>query len=258
MLRRSMILGFSMLLGTAFVLCTSAATAADHGAEKHSPTLIVTIHKDGADKDLKLDMENPADKETLIGHLHRGEVEKIERHKEPSLLDLQTDLAVWTIAVFLLLCFILSKFAWGPMLEGLQKREHNILSALDDAQKARAEAQAIREQLQAEMNKASDKVREMLDDARRDAQATTEGMIDKARAEIQSERDRLRKEIQTATDQAVQELWKQTAQLATMVSSKVIRRQLSVEDHRHLVDEALTELGDRGPEWKRQVASIRA
>ena len=67
-------------------------------------------------------------------------------------------------------------------------------------------------------------------------------MIAKARAEIQAERERLRREIEMARDQALQELWKQAADLATMISAKAIRRQLSAEDHRRLVDEALTEL----------------
>lgn len=226
--------------------------------EKHASVVTAVIHRDGKKIDQDFDLTKPHDREQLLEHLHNNHVEKLEQKHDLDLMTIKADLAIWSIAVFLLLFFVLSKFAWGPMLEGLHKREHNILSALDDAQKARAEAQTLREQLQVEMNKASEKVREMLDEARRDAQLATESMIDKARAEIQSERDRLRKEIQTATDQAIQELWKQTAQLATLVSSKVIRRQLSVEDHRHLVDEALTELGERGPEWKRQVASTHA
>src|SRR5262249_36194547 len=79
------------------------------------------------------------------------------------------DLALWTVVVFLLLLFVLKKYAWKPMLEGLQKREENIRAALEEAQRARDEAQKVREQLQAEMNQAAQKVRDMMDAARRDA-----------------------------------------------------------------------------------------
>jgi F-type H+-transporting ATPase subunit b len=156
------------------------------------------------------------------------------------------DLALWTIVVFLLLLFVLGRFAWKPMLEGLQKREDNIRSALDEAQRARDEAQRVREQLQAEMNQAAQKVRDMMDAARRDAERSTSEMVTKTRAEIQTERERLRREIDLAKDQALQQIWSQTAQLATLVSAKAIRRQLNEEDHRRLVDEAIAELRPTG------------
>jgi F-type H+-transporting ATPase subunit b len=151
-------------------------------------------------------------------------------------------LGIWSIVVFVILLVVLKKYAWGPILEGLQKREHNIESAVQDARQARDEAQRLRDQLQREVDKAHEKVRDILDEGRRHAQQATDEMIAKARTEIQAERDRLRREIEMARDQALQELWKQTADLATMVSAKAIRRQLSAEDHRRLVDEALGEL----------------
>jgi F-type H+-transporting ATPase subunit b len=156
------------------------------------------------------------------------------------------DLAVFTIIVFLLLLFVLSKYAWKPLLEGLQKREENIRSALEDAQRARDEAQKVREQLQAEMNQAAQKVRDLMDAARRDAERSTNEMIAKTRAEIQTERERLHREIGLAKDQALQQIWNQTAQLATLVSAKAIKRQLNEEDHRRLVDEAIAELRHAG------------
>lgn len=160
----------------------------------------------------------------------------------PIFTPIRIDLAVWTLVVFLLLLFILTKYAWGPMLEALKKREENVRSAIEEAQRAREEAQRLREQLQRELNSAHEKVRDIVDEGRRDAQQMTEEMIAKARSEIQTERDRLRREIETARDQALQELWKQAAQLATLISAKALRRELNPDDHRRLVDEALAEL----------------
>jgi F-type H+-transporting ATPase subunit b len=168
------------------------------------------------------------------------------------------DLALWTLVVFLLLLLVLSKYAWKPMLEGLRKREQSIHEAISEAERAREEAQRFRDQLQSEVNNAHVKVREILDAGRRDAERTTQEMVAKARAEIQTERDRLRREIATARDQALQELWNQTAQLATLISAKAIRKELSLEDHRRLVDEALGELREAGSEWQRQGAGVRA
>jgi F-type H+-transporting ATPase subunit b len=152
------------------------------------------------------------------------------------------DLALWTIVVFLLLLFVLGRWAWRPMLEGLDARERNIRAAAEDAQRARDEAQALREQLQAEMARANDKVRAMLDESRKEAHALKEEMIGEARKEIQAERERLHREVDLARDDALQQIWTQGVQLAALISSKTIRRQLTPEDHRDLVDEALADL----------------
>ncbi len=152
------------------------------------------------------------------------------------------DLTIWTIVVFLLLLFVLGKFAWRPMLEGLDARERNIRAAVEDAQRTRDEAQRLREQLAAEMARANDKVREMLDEARKEAQAFKDDMVADARQEIQAERERLHREVNLARDEALQQIWNQGVQLASLISSKAIRRHLTPEDHRHLVDEALADL----------------
>ncbi|HEV3255633.1 MAG TPA: F0F1 ATP synthase subunit B [Gemmataceae bacterium] len=163
-----------------------------------------------------------------------------------NILSPRFDLGIWTVVVFGVLFLVLWKWAWGPMLQGLQNRERNIQGAIAEAQKAREEAQRLQEQWQQEMARAQEKVREIHDDARRRAQQNTDEMIAKARADIQAERERLRREIETARDQALQELWKHTAQLATEISAKAIRRQLSPDDHRRLVDEALADLPGAG------------
>lgn len=158
---------------------------------------------------------------------------------------LRADQGLWTIVIFLLLFFILKKVAWGPMLEGLQKREQNIRAAADEAKEARKETERVRAEFKAEMDKAYAEIPKMMEAARRDAQNLAEEMRAKAQADIQTERQRLRREIETARDQALQELWSRTSQLATLISSKAIRRSLSEEDHRRLMDEALNELRDR-------------
>ena len=177
-----------------------------------------------------------------------------EKSKNP--LEIVADLAIWTAVVFLVLLFVLRKAAWKPMLEGLQKREANIRSAVEDAEKARDETRQIREQLATELAHANEKVREILDEARRDAQFTTEEMITKAKGEIQGERDRLHRELQTARDQALQQLWNQTAELATLISAKAVRRQLTADDHRRLTDEALNELRDAGNERRNSRVNV--
>jgi F-type H+-transporting ATPase subunit b len=188
----------------------------------------------------------------------KGHPEAAKEAEPPIFTPIRIDLAIWTLVVFLLLLFVLTKYAWGPMLEGLRKREETIRGALAEAQSANEEARRLREQFQAQMNEAQQKVRDIIDEGHRRAQAAAEQITKQAREEIQIERERLHREIALARDQALQELWNQTAQLATLVSAKAIRRQLSPEDHRRFVEEAIADLRQAGAERQREVAGIQS
>jgi F-type H+-transporting ATPase subunit b len=167
------------------------------------------------------------------------------------------DLTVWTIVVFLVLLWVLSKYAWKPIAEGLDRREHSIHAAVQDAQRARDEAAALRQELQEKINKAHQDVAAMLDEARKGAQASTDRLMAEERVKIQAERDRMQHEIELARDQALQQIWNQTAQLAALVSSRAIRRQLTPDDHRQLVEEALADLRRAAEQRQHMVASLQ-
>ena len=152
------------------------------------------------------------------------------------------DLGIYTLVVFAILLVILGKFAWGPMMAGLDKREANLRKAHDDAEAARAETQRAMADVQARLARGAEEVRAMLDEARRDAQAVKDQMKADAATEIQAERDRIRREIDMARDQALQQIYQQAVQLAALVSTKAVKRELTPADHTRLLDEALADL----------------
>lgn len=240
----------------ALVLAGCSSAHDEHAGEP--VRLKATIHEHGKEVEKTFDMSREDDADALNNYLRKGQVEHVARERPPNLLAIQWELGLWTLVIFGLLFLILRRAAWGPMLEGLQKREHSILTAIEDARKARAEAQALHEEWNKRMAAADDKAREVFEDARRKAEQMTNEMVAKARSEIQGERDRLHREIETAKDQALQEIWNQTARLATDVSAKAIRRQITIEDQRRLIEEALAELNNRGKEYQRQVTGVRA
>jgi len=239
-----------LLSGLAF-LALPCLVYGQHGAGGESAKteharFIATVHGPKGEEERKFDLSKEHDAEELSQLLRKGEISEMRRDEPPDLLAIKWDLGLWTLVVFGLLILILRRVAWGPMLEGLKKREASIREAIDEAKRAREDAERLRLQFQSEMDKASDKVRALLDEARKEAQQAQDAMLAKARTEIQTERDRLRREIELAKDQALQELWHRTAQLAAQVSSKAIRRQLTTEYHRRLVDEAIAELREAG------------
>jgi F-type H+-transporting ATPase subunit b len=157
-------------------------------------------------------------------------------------LPLRFELGLWTIVIFVVLLLVLRKIAWQPMIEGLRKREETIRGSVEEARRTREEMEGLRTQFKAEMDAAYAKIPELMDQARRDAQRMAEEMRAKAAADIQTERTRMRRELDLAHDQALQDLSTHAAQLATLISAKAIGRSLTEDDHRRLIDEALTEM----------------
>ncbi len=182
----------------------------------------------------------------FLEDLTDGKITQVTADKPPNPLDLKWDLGLWTIVIFLLLLLILRKVAWGPMLEGLKKREESIKGAVEEAKLARAETQKVAAEFKAKMDQAYAEIPKMMDEARRDAQRLAEDLKAKGLADIAAERQRLRREIETAKDQALKELQEFAADLATRISAKVLKRMVSADDHRRLVDEALGEMRQAG------------
>lgn len=160
-----------------------------------------------------------------------------------SFLDLHRyDLGIFTLIVFGLLCVILYFFAWPKISAGLAKREADIAAAKDEAIKAKQDAEALRDELKAEFAAAQDKIRAMMDEARRDADALKASEKAVGVKEAEAERERAKREIETAKEQALQEIQQTAVQLASLMSTKAIGRSLGDDDHRRLVAESLSEL----------------
>ncbi len=163
--------------------------------------------------------------------------------KPGSFIDIHRyDLGIYTLIVFGALFFILAKFAWKPFTEGLAKREALIVSARDEALKAKHDAEALQAKLKAEFDKAHEQIRGMIDEARRDADALRAKEREAGQRDAAAERERARREIETLKEQMKQELTQHSVQLASLMSSKALRRNMTADDHARLVDESLAEL----------------
>lgn len=161
----------------------------------------------------------------------------------PNPLDLRYDTAIWAIVVFVGLLVVLRAKAWGPILEGLQKREETIRSSLEEAKHVRADMVTMKADFQKELAEAHQQIPKLMEEARKKAEEMSNDMRTKALADIQQERGRLRHEMEIAKDQAIKEIWEKAAQVATLIAANAIGRSLTDEDHRRLLDEAMQELG---------------
>lgn len=161
---------------------------------------------------------------------------------EPDVLDGTIYQSIAAIIAFVLLFIILAKFAWGPMLKGLQDREEKIKADLDAAEVARNETQATLDEYKKQLADAQVEARSIIDKAVKDAEAAKQRAVSETEQEIQKVNARAKHEIELAKDKALQELYAQTAQLATSVAEKILQRQIDGQDTQQLVEQSLKEL----------------
>ena len=151
-------------------------------------------------------------------------------------------LVFWTLITFLLLMFILRKFAWKPILGAVSEREEGIKDALASAEKARQEMENLnadnqrilneaRAEREAMLKDARDMKNKIVADAKEEAQQQANKMIEQAQAAIQSEKKA-----------AMAELKNHVADLSLEIAEKVVRKELASDSKQlKLVEDMLNE-----------------
>lgn len=136
-------------------------------------------------------------------------------------------LIVWTVVAFLIVLFILKKFAWTPILKGLNDRETNIAQSLASAEKVKlemanlkAENEALlataREERAAMLKEAKDIRDKMINEAKEDAKLQATKIINDAQASIHNQK------MAALTD-----IKNQVGKMVIEVSEKILRRELT-------------------------------
>lgn len=150
-------------------------------------------------------------------------------------------LLFWTGLVFLLLMFLLVKFAWKPILNAVNEREQKINDSLEQAEKAQAEMQAM-------MAKNEDLLKEARaerDAMIKDAKATATKMVDDAKIAAKEEGAKMiadaKASIESEKAAAIAELKTQVASLSIEIAEKVIKGELATADKQKAMAEKLAE-----------------
>jgi F-type H+-transporting ATPase subunit b len=167
--------------------------------------------------------------------------------ENPNPLVFKTDLAIWTFVVFLLLFFVLKKFAWGPISESLDRREHHIAENIEAAKRTHEDAKHLLAQYEKQLAGAADQVRAMLEEARHGAESTKQQIVAEAKAAAQAEHERAIHDIRTATDAAVNELSQRSADLAVDLAGKIISAKITPEERSRLLQDSLTKFAAAAP-----------
>jgi len=159
-----------------------------------------------------------------------------------SLVQPNLGLIFWTIVTFLLLAFILRKFAWGPILATIDAREKAIREALEASKQAREaadEALAKNKELLAQSRAEAARI---VSEGQKEAEKIRTELLEKARGDATQVLEQGRKQIELETRQAIAQLKGTVVEVALEAAGKLIHASLDEPKHRQLVEQYLEEL----------------
>jgi F-type H+-transporting ATPase subunit b len=151
-------------------------------------------------------------------------------------------LMIWTLVAFGATLYLLNKLAFPRIAEALDRRRRAIEESIDHAERTKREADELLEEYRARLREAREQSEEIVVRARRAA----DSLADESKAAANKQREELlaatRRDIETETRRALDEIRKEVANLTVIATEKVTRKSLTPDDHRRLIEEALSEV----------------
>jgi F-type H+-transporting ATPase subunit b len=151
-------------------------------------------------------------------------------------------LMIWTIAFFLIVFFVLKRYAFARIQALLDERREKIQQSIEEAEKARAEARRLLEEHRALIGQARGHAEEILAEARKVADSQRQRVREETEADRQRRLEETRRQIEAETHRALEQIRTEVAELTLIAATKVTRKALDDDDHRRLIDEAIREL----------------
>jgi F-type H+-transporting ATPase subunit b len=156
-----------------------------------------------------------------------------------------TDEMVWGAISFLILFFLLRKFAYPAIKDGMEARSERIRADLQAAESQRDESESVLAEYRAQLNDARSEAGRIIEEARRAADDIKRDQEARLQTELAQLRERAVADIETAKAQAMTDLRGEVAQLAIGAAEAVVQRSLDSKTQTQLVDDYINQLAAR-------------
>jgi F-type H+-transporting ATPase subunit b len=151
-------------------------------------------------------------------------------------------LMIWTLLVFGITMYVLSKAAFPRIQAALDKRANAIRDSIDEAERTREEANQILQEYRARLKEAREQADDIIARARKTAETTTAEAVEEGREKREELLAAARRDIEAETRRSLERIRKEVADLTVLTTEKVTRKSLDPADQKRLVDEALAEV----------------
>ena len=145
---------------------------------------------------------------------------------------------------FLLLIFLVKKFAWGNITSVLDARAEKIANDIDEAEAARKKAEELAAKREEELAGSRQEATTILETAKETAEKNKAHILSEANQEALRLKEKAQLEISQNKEEAMNSIKGDVADLTVNLAGKLLSQQLDSEGHRQLIDRYLNELGD--------------
>ena len=167
--------------------------------------------------------------------------------KEPEVIDPSRYYnAFWATGIFLVLIFILGRKVWRPAMGVILEREKLIADHIAKAEQQHKDSQALLERYQTQLAEVEGQAAARLQQAAAQAQEARQEILAAARTQAEEIARNAEAEISAARQAAVREITVLGAELATSVARTILRKEMTPEDQRRMVGQAVEEIRLRG------------
>ena len=149
---------------------------------------------------------------------------------------------VLTICNFLLLVYLLKKFAWNRIIGALEQREKQIADDKQQAQDARAAAETLKRELDAKLAQISDEAAKRMAEAVKLGETQKEQILSVAKEQSERLLEQAKTQIEAEKNKALADVRGEIARTAVLAASKVVQQQMSEESAKQVVDRVLQEI----------------
>jgi F-type H+-transporting ATPase subunit b len=179
-------------------------------------------------------------------HILEGGGTVDECHEAPNPIIPEWNEIIWGGIAFLIILGLLWKFGLPAVTKAMDARTERIRSSLDEAEKAKTDAEALRADYQRQLNEARGEAARIVEEARQQADAVRRDLTARAEAEAQDLRRRNAEQLEAERARVLSELRGQVAVLAVDAAERVVRANLDSEANRRLVEEYISNLSSAG------------
>ncbi|MCK4412711.1 MAG: F0F1 ATP synthase subunit B [Candidatus Eisenbacteria sp.] len=160
------------------------------------------------------------------------------------LIDLQ--LLITHIFAFLLVLWLLRRFAWGPVLRFLNERRARIAGEFGAIDEQRGEVAVLRRDYETRLEGIAEEARRKIQEAVAEGNAMAARLKERAQEDRRLKLERAAEEIRLLEDSAKETLRKRTVALALQAAEKAIGERMDEEKHRRLIEGFIAELEAAG------------
>lgn len=146
-----------------------------------------------------------------------------------------------------ILCFLLAKLLYIPVLNFLNARKERIANQMDETKKALDEAKTLKMQYELKLEDIEHERSEILEQARAAASKNSQQIISQAKSEAETIKNRAQLDIEREQEKAKDEVRKQIIQVSTAISEKFIAANISDAEQEKLVEDTIKDL--EGVTW---------